>query len=160
MACSLSGLNGRYTRLLYNELFERIVDTCVEYVLDSTSRGRDWPAELAALDVTLRSQVSEAIRPVFEMFAQQSPVLPCPILYVIARKSAISTRSAVSHAASFNFAGLAEKKTLNVRACQFFAREAGHHPITSPNLQYLFARPALYFFRGVHVHSAGPSNHT
>ncbi|CAM9331751.1 unnamed protein product, partial [Laminaria digitata] len=44
--------------LLLNELFERIVDVCYNYVLDSSAggRGRDWLAELSAVDVTLRSQ--------------------------------------------------------------------------------------------------------
>lgn len=44
-------------RLLFNEYLERVVDACVEYVLDSSARGRDWKEELAGLEVTLRSQV-------------------------------------------------------------------------------------------------------
>ncbi|CAM9874646.1 unnamed protein product, partial [Choristocarpus tenellus] len=42
--------------LLFNEFFERVVDVCVDYVLDAMNRGRDWTAELAGVDVTIRSQ--------------------------------------------------------------------------------------------------------
>lgn len=43
-------------RLFFGELFERNVDVCAAYVLDTDARGRDWADELAAVDVTLRSQ--------------------------------------------------------------------------------------------------------
>ncbi|CAM9904204.1 unnamed protein product [Ectocarpus sp. 12 AP-2014] len=44
------------TWLVYNEVFERIVDVCEAYVLDVSGRGRDWLVELAGMEITLRSQ--------------------------------------------------------------------------------------------------------
>lgn len=44
-------------RLVFNELFERVVDVCEAYVLDVPARGRDWLTELAGMEITLRSQV-------------------------------------------------------------------------------------------------------
>lgn len=43
-------------RLVYNEVFERIVDVCEAYVLDASGRWRDWLVELAGMEITLRSQ--------------------------------------------------------------------------------------------------------
>lgn len=48
-------LSANLSRLLFNEYFERVVDVCYDYVLDSSAVGRDWLDELAAVDVTLRS---------------------------------------------------------------------------------------------------------
>ena len=50
-------LSANLSRLLFNEYFERVVDVCYDYVLDSSAVGRDWLDELAAVDVTLRSHV-------------------------------------------------------------------------------------------------------
>lgn len=44
-------------RLLFSELIEAHADVCVAYVLDAASRGRDWLAEMGAVDIMLRSQV-------------------------------------------------------------------------------------------------------
>lgn len=46
------------SRLLFNELFDRVVEVCYDYVLDSSARGRDWRTDLAGVDPTLRSHVS------------------------------------------------------------------------------------------------------
>ena len=64
-ACLPVSLSARYfcaVRLFFSELFERIADVCEAYVLDSPSRGRDWLAELAGVDVTLRSQCSAVVQ--------------------------------------------------------------------------------------------------
>jgi len=44
-----------------NERLDRVVDVCVEYVLNVEDRGRDWIAELVALEITLRSQVRSLV---------------------------------------------------------------------------------------------------
>lgn len=45
------------SRLIFNEVFDRVIDVCYDYVLDSSARGRDWLAELGGVDITLRSHV-------------------------------------------------------------------------------------------------------
>ncbi|CAM9117234.1 unnamed protein product, partial [Ectocarpus sp. 8 AP-2014] len=49
--------NAGNTWLFFSELLERQGDVCVAYVLDAASRGRDWLAEMAAVDLMLRSHV-------------------------------------------------------------------------------------------------------
>ncbi|CAM9270290.1 unnamed protein product, partial [Ectocarpus sp. 6 AP-2014] len=45
--------------LLFTELIARQTDMCAAYVLDSASRGRDWLAEVAGVDLTLRTQTPQ-----------------------------------------------------------------------------------------------------
>lgn len=47
--------NAGNTWLVFNEYIDRVVDVCYDYVLDTSGRRRDWLAELAGVEVTLRS---------------------------------------------------------------------------------------------------------
>eukprot|EP00903_Cladosiphon_okamuranus_P019583 g18011.t1 len=51
--------------LLFNELYERVVDVCYDFVLDSSARSYDWRAVLSGVEPTLRSHcwvVQQAVR--------------------------------------------------------------------------------------------------
>ncbi len=48
-------------RLVFNELYERVVDVCYDYVLDSSARSYDWRAVLSGVEPTLRSHVRPVV---------------------------------------------------------------------------------------------------
>lgn len=47
--------------MLFNELYERVVDVCYDYVLDSSARSYDWLAVLSGVEPTLRSHVRPVV---------------------------------------------------------------------------------------------------
>lgn len=67
-----------FIRLVFNEWAERAVDVCEAHVLDVDATGRDWRAELAAVEVTLRSQVSLAVGLDFALPSRGESFAPPP----------------------------------------------------------------------------------